>query len=100
LDFTAVATASAALAVAGASRIDVLVADVLLGEDTTGIELAKQLVARQPGLSLVLMSGYTADHFDLSGLPEHTQFLTKPFTTDALTHCLAVARNRSASPEG
>lgn len=82
---------------ARASRIDVLVTDVLLGEGTDGIELAKQVLALQPSAGVVLMSGYSAAHFDLDGLPRHTQFLTKPFSTDSLMHCLTEARQRSSS---
>ncbi len=43
------------------------------------------------------MSGYSAAHFALDGLPEHTQFLAKPFSTDSLMHCLTEARQRSSS---
>ena len=97
IDLIAVATAPAALELARASRIDVLVADVLLGEGTDGIELARQLAALQPRLSVVLMSGYSAAHFDLTGLPAHTQFLTKPFSTESFMHCLTAARERAAT---
>jgi CheY-like chemotaxis protein len=100
LDLLAVATAPAALACARASHVDVLVADVLLGEGPDGIELARQIAALHPALSVVLMSGYSAAHFDLAGLPEHTQFLTKPFSTESFMHCLAAARERATSPGG
>jgi DNA-binding NtrC family response regulator len=97
VDLVAVATASAAMEMARASRIDVLVSDVLLGKGEDGIELASQVLALQPWASVVLMSGYSAAHFDLRGLPEHTQFLTKPFSSDSLMHCLTAARQRAAS---
>ena len=97
VDLVAVATASAAMEMARASRIDVLVSDVLLGEGADGIELATQILSLQPWASVVLMSGYSAAHFDLRGLPEHTQFLTKPFSTDSFMHCLTEARQRSSS---
>ena len=100
VDLLAVATAPAALQLARASHIDVLVADVLLGEGPDGIELARQITALQPALCVVLMSGYSAAHFDLTGLPEHTQFLTKPFSTESFMHCLAAARERATSPGG
>jgi hypothetical protein len=32
-------------------------------------------LALQPRASVVLMSGYSAAHFDLDWLPRHTQFL-------------------------
>ena len=73
---------------------DVLIADDLLGEGTDGIELARRLALAQPWLSVVLMSGYSASHFELEGLPADTQFLTKPFSSESLAQCLAVIRER------
>ena len=101
VDLVAVATEAAALEMARASRIDVLVADVLLGEGADGIDLARRILALQPWAAVVLMSGYGAAHFDLDGLPGETQFLTKPFSIDSLMHCLTEARQRStASGQG
>ena len=97
IDLVAVATAPAALEMARASRVDVLVTDVLLGEGADGIELARQVLALQPWASVVLMSGYGAAHFDLDRLPRPTQFLTKPFSIDSLMHCLTEARQQSAA---
>ena len=94
VDLVAVATAPAAVEMARASRIDVLVADVLLEEGADGIELARQIVALQPWASVILMSGYGQSHFDLHHLPDDTQFLAKPFSLDSLMHCLSEARQR------
>ena len=94
VDLVAVATARAAVEMARASRIDVLVADVLLEEGADGIELARQIVALQPWASVILMSGYGESHFDLHRLPDDTQFLAKPFSLDSLMHCLSEARQR------
>jgi CheY-like chemotaxis protein len=82
------------------SRFDVLVADILLGDGMDGIELARQVMAVQPWLSVVLMSGYDADQFELDGLPRETQFLTKPFSTDTLMQCLIAARDDDGAPSG
>jgi CheY-like chemotaxis protein len=100
VDLVAVATAPSALEMARASRIDVLVTDVLLGEGADGIELARQVLGLQPWASVVLMSGYSATHFDLGGLPSHTLFLTKPFSTDALVHCLTASSRQQSSASG
>jgi len=97
IDLVAVATAPAALEMARASRLDVLVTDVMLGEGADGIELARQVLALQPWASVVLMSGYSATHFDLDALPRHTQFLTKPFSIDSLMHSLSEARQQSSA---
>lgn len=92
------ASAAEALAVAQATPLDVLVTDVLLGEEQDGIDVARQIVAAQPGLAVVLMSGHTADTLELDGLPPETQFLSKPFGTHALAACLARARGRGHEP--
>ena len=91
------ASADEALAIASAMRIDALVADVLLGDGPDGIELARQIGARQPGIAVILMSGYTADDYALDGLPSDTQFLNKPFSSHSLAHCLARARGQEPS---
>ena len=91
------ASADEALAIAGALRIDALVADVLLGDGPDGIELARQIGARQPGIAVILMSGYTADDYALDGLPPDTQFLNKPFSSHSLAQCLARARGQEPS---
>ncbi len=92
------ASAAEALAVARATPLDVLVTDVLLGEDQDGVDVARQIVAAQPGLAVVLMSGHTVDMLELDGLPPETQFLSKPFGTHALAACLARARGRGHEP--
>jgi DNA-binding NtrC family response regulator len=97
LDLVAVASVPAALEMARASRIDVLVTDLLLGEGADGIALARQVLRLQPRASVVLMSGYSASHFDANALPGHIQFLTKPFSIDSLMHCLTEARRQSSA---
>lgn len=99
VEMTAVGTAFEALQAAQTEQFDVLVADVLLGEGADGIDTARQIAAAQPELAVVLMSGYSASHFDLAGLPPNTQFLTKPFSSESLAHCLTLARERSRNSE-
>ena len=64
--------------------IDVLLTDVVM-PGTSGPELTQQLVARQPALKVVYMSGYTEDAIVHHGvLKPGIAFLHKPFTADAL----------------
>ena len=68
-----------ALGLAGsAGPFDVLVTDVNMpGID--GIQLAKMLVARQPGLKILLMSGFPEQlQRGTVELAEHVETLTKP----------------------
>ncbi len=94
VEMVAVGTATEAIAAVHAQPFDVLVADVLLGDGADGIALARQVAATQPDIHIVLMSGYSAAHFDLAGLPGTPQFLDKPFSSESLARCLALARRR------
>jgi len=67
-------------------RIDLVVTDVVMPR-MNGIELARQLRDEQPGLKVVLMSGYTRDRSRLeeeSLLSPTCVFLQKPFSTKTL----------------
>jgi signal transduction histidine kinase/ActR/RegA family two-component response regulator len=75
--------------------------DVILPEGN-GVDLARELSGRWPGVPVVFMSGYAGDH--LSGaepLPPGARLLPKPFTPDVLLaeirEALREAR-RGASP--
>lgn len=62
------------------SRIDLLVSDVVM-PDVSGTELAKRLVARNPTMKVLFMSGYIGDAVARSGIQEKdVGFLQKPFT--------------------
>lgn len=64
--------------------IDLLVADVML-PGLSGPEVAKRLVAMQPGLPVLYMSGYARETVERYDLPLSTSaFLQKPFTPAAL----------------
>lgn len=97
VDLMTAATAREALEIASTTRIDVLIADVLLGEGLDGTDLARQIGATNPDMSVILMSGYNPSHFDLKGLPPSTQFLTKPFNSESLARSIAAARGNLAS---
>jgi len=76
------ANGSEALSVASqsASAIEVLVSDVVM-PGMSGPELARSLLAAQPGIKVILMSGYT----DLPPtLEPDWEFLQKPFSPATL----------------
>jgi hypothetical protein len=65
-------------------RIDVLLTDVIM-PGMSGAELAERLSSRRPGTRILYMSGYTDDVIGEHGvLPEHTEFLHKPFNASQL----------------
>jgi two-component system cell cycle sensor histidine kinase/response regulator CckA len=59
--------------------IDLLLTDAIM-PGKSGLELANVMVARQPGLPVIVMSGYTEENLAISGLTEPPALLQKPFT--------------------
>ena len=97
--FTAIeaANGSEALCVASqsASAIEVLVSDVVM-PGMSGPELARSLLASQPGIKVILMSGYT----DLPpALEPDWEFLQKPFSPAALCDKLEKLCGASGHPQ-
>ena len=75
-----------ALAIAADTErvIEVVVTDLVMPE-ITGRELVEQLLISRPGMSFLLMSGYTDDEVVRRGvLQGETPFLQKPFTPGQL----------------
>ena len=46
----------------------------------SGLELANLMVAKRPGLPVIVMSGYTEENLAVSGLADPISLLQKPFT--------------------
>jgi PAS domain S-box-containing protein len=65
-------------------KFDLLLSDVIL-PDKTGIDLAEELLAKNPDLKLVLCSGYTDDRSQWPLIRERGyKFLQKPYSLDEL----------------
>ena len=64
---------------AHSGRIDLLLTDAIM-PGKSGLELANMMVAKQPGLPVIVMSGYTEENLSISGLTEPPAMLQKPFT--------------------
>ncbi len=73
--------------------IELLVSDVVM-PGMSGLQLARELRARVPGIRIVLMSGYTAEPFDASDVG--FGLLPKPFIADQLLDHVRAALARSA----
>ncbi len=64
-------------------HIDLLVTDVILpGEN--GVQLARHVSSTHPHVRVLLISGYTADVLQDTGLPSDMELLHKPFTNEGL----------------
>jgi CheY-like chemotaxis protein len=84
---------------AHAARIRVAILDVLMpGMD--GAALFRCLRLRQPGLAVVVATGYSAD-VDLNHLHEQgAVVITKPYRREGLLRAIAVAIERTAALTG
>jgi two-component system, cell cycle sensor histidine kinase and response regulator CckA len=71
------------LADAHDGRIDLLLTDAIM-PGRSGLELANLMVARRPGLPVIVMSGYTEENLAISGLSKPVSLLQKPFTPSDL----------------
>ena len=74
-------SAEEALEVASAheGQIHLLLTDAIM-PGKSGIELANALVASRPGLPVIIMSGYTDETLNVTGLEHEVVLLHKPFT--------------------
>jgi DNA-binding response OmpR family regulator len=73
--------------------IDLLVTDAVM-PGRSGIDLVRELTARQPGLPVILMSGYTEDTLPIRDLSKAITLLQKPFTPRDLRHRIRAILDR------
>ncbi len=67
------------------SRIDLLLTDMVMPEELTGIELAQRLLAEKPSLNVVFTSGYSRElSSSKSPFPTRHRFLAKPYLASSL----------------
>lgn len=86
---TGCTTSREAIETLSQQRFDVLLCDLLLGNGEDGIVLARQAVAQDPELRVIVMSGNAARHAE-SDLA--WPLLEKPFSVDTLIRQLTSAR--------
>jgi PAS domain S-box-containing protein len=92
-------SAESALALLAARRFDLLLTDIALGAGMRGTELARQAQARQPGLAVLLISGFAAEMLDQERQREGArddgklpwELLRKPFSREELMRALGRA---------
>jgi two-component system NtrC family sensor kinase len=80
------ADARQALVLFEAEEFDLVVSDIVMPGGMNGIELAEELRHRNPGLPIVLVSGYAAS---AGAAPEQFPVLRKPFRMDQLAQAIA-----------
>jgi CheY-like chemotaxis protein len=76
-------------------KIDLVLADIVMPGDMTGLELVKTLQAEKPALRAVYMSGYSATLAGQRGeLRDGINFLQKPFFPQKLADIVQAALNQ------
>jgi CheY-like chemotaxis protein len=69
--------------------IRLMFSDVVMPKGMSGIELAQEVRRRQPGLKILLTTGYSAADIDRSPLGRNAiRVITKPYTNDDLDRTL------------
>jgi DNA-binding NtrC family response regulator len=69
--------------------VEIIVADVILGGEATGIDACVTAIERHPGVALILISAEAA--CDYHGYPPRTVCLQKPFSAAELMDAIAQA---------
>ena len=88
-----VASGDAALEVLdGGRQVDIVFSDVIMASGMSGIELARTIHARRPGLPVLLTSGYTAQKLNPSSVNGDLPLLRKPYTLAQLSEALGCVR--------
>jgi DNA-binding NtrC family response regulator len=89
--------AEMALQELGARRdIDLVFSDIVMPGKLSGLDLAKELLARRPGLPVVLTSGYSSDYSDPERILSLVGFVPKPYHQTDLS---AQLRKALGSPD-
>ena len=66
-------------------RVSLVLTDLIMPGNVSGLELAKRLLPLKAGLKVVITSGYAADMIrQKGGLPAGVKFLTKPYDSNSL----------------
>jgi CheY-like chemotaxis protein len=86
---THVTAAEAALgALANERAVDVVLSDIMMPGGVSGLELAREIVRRQPDLPVILTTGYVEAAARMRDGEFH--LLLKPYTLEALAEALGV----------
>lgn len=77
-------------ALANGRRIDIVLSDIMMPGGMSGLELAREIRRRQPGLPIVLTTGYTGATARMNNA--EFRLLLKPYNLQALADALSVER--------
>ncbi len=72
----------------GNPGIDLMLSDIMMPGGMNGIELARIVRARMPGIKIILTTGYAASLDVQAPPPEGVEILAKPYRQEELAQCL------------
>jgi DNA-binding NtrC family response regulator len=79
------------------AKIDLLLTDMKMPEGVSGMDLAEKMLAEQPGLRIILTSGYSDDVVSPEILARtNARFLPKPYSYADLTRMVREALDDKA----
>ncbi|HKI68645.1 MAG TPA: response regulator, partial [Verrucomicrobiae bacterium] len=82
------------------SNVDLLLADIILPEGMSGVELASRLLSYRPELRVLFTSGYSMGGMDTSFLLKcRGDFLQKPYTRFTLARAVRDCLDKSAAAQ-
>jgi two-component SAPR family response regulator len=83
-----------ALEMLSAGRVDIIVADIILDSEATGIDVCIAAIEQHPHVALVLISADSPR--DYSGYPPRAVCMRKPFSATELMDAIALAQEAHA----
>jgi signal transduction histidine kinase/FixJ family two-component response regulator len=81
-----------------AGRIDLLLTDVIMPGRMTGNDLVKELKKRQPGLRVIITSGYSSELLGQDFYQEDCAFLAKPYEPQRVAQLVRKMLDRPPQP--
>jgi signal transduction histidine kinase/CheY-like chemotaxis protein/HAMP domain-containing protein len=82
-------------------QVDLLLTDMVMPEGVSGMDLAGQLLAGQPGLKIIFTSGYTANEVSPEVLAKtNARFLQKPYTHNDLAKTIRDCLDKKVEANG
>lgn len=93
LAVTVAADGPSALETIEERTFDLLVTDLIMPGGMNGVELARRVVERRPGIAVLLSSGYAGEAVDRALADAPWPFLSKPYDVAAMRRALAGAFN-------
>ena len=78
-----------AISILQREAVDIVITDVSMPGEVTGLQMAKKFLESQPELKVVVCSGYTSAHLRATEEDMHFEYLAKPYERETVRKMLA-----------